>query len=263
MLSRARLTLAEPSFPPLLAGRIVVKGDSPRSLAIAGVEKGELGAGDLLWLQDAAQVELAIVLEPDDTLSKAIQMLPLAVAAAGDCLATLTPPQVGLHFRWPGTLLLNGAATGECTLSVPAGSTPDHVPKWMIAHLSLRFAFDDTVEPGTTPGITSLVEEGIEELSTVDVIESYSRHFLSLLDTWNNEGFSEIAQNWAGHLEGLDGPVDVLHPAGPMTGRTLGLDEDGNLLVKPADGGDTIALSLLDCIARHSPAEPNQQSSSQ
>ena len=104
------MTLAEPTFPPLLNGRLVVKGDSPGDLAIAGAQRGELGAGDTLWLQDTNQAELAIVLEPDDPLTRSAQMLPLAVAAAGDSLAALTPPQVGVQFRWPGTLLLNGAS---------------------------------------------------------------------------------------------------------------------------------------------------------
>jgi biotin-(acetyl-CoA carboxylase) ligase len=247
------LTFLEPTFPPLLDGRIVVRGDSPLALAIAGADAGELGAGDALWLQDTAQVELAIVLEPDDPLEKAAQMMPLAVAAAGDCLAALTPPQVGVHFRWPGTLLLNGAAAGTCSLTVPADCGLREVPKWMVLNFSLRFAFDETAEPGTTPGITSLAEEGGEELTTVDVIESYSRHFLSLLDTWSNDGFADIAQNWGGRTEGLEEATRISHPTGALTARVLGLDEDGNLLVRPADGGDTVALALIDCITRAKP----------
>lgn len=248
------MTLAEPTFPPLLNGRVVIKGDSPRDLAVRGAQKGELGAGDTLWLQDTEQAELAIVLEPDDPLSRSAQMLPLAVAAAGDALANLTPPQVGVQFRWPATLLLNGAAAGACSLTIPHDCQPGDTPAWMVLGFSLRFAFEEGHEPGTMPGITSLVEEGGEELTTIDVLDTFSRHFLSLLDTWMNDGFADAVQNWSGRVEGRSETVDVPHPTGAMSGRVLGLDEDGNLLVR-CDDGATAALALLDCLTPASPPE--------
>lgn len=245
------MTLAEPGFPPLLNGRVVIKGDDPTALAVAGTIENRLGAGDTLWVQDTSDVHLAIVLEPDDPLAKAAQMLPLAVAAAGDSLASLTPPQVGVSFRWPGTLLLNGAKAGTCHLTAPADCQPSDIPKWLVLSYWLRFAFDDTTEPGSTPGITSLVEEGGEELSTIDVMESYARHFLSLLDTWQHEGFAEIADNWRTRSEGLGEPVMIDHPTNKTVARVLGLDEDGNLLAKLATGdGPAISFKLLDCIER-------------
>jgi len=246
------LTLHEPTFPPLLSGRAVIKGEDPRALAVSGAASGELGAGDALWLQDTTRVELAIVLEPDDALTKAAQMLPLGMAAAGDCLATLAPPQVAVNYRWPGTILMNGGSAGDCTLTAPANCQPDEIPRWLVLALSLRFAFDDTNEPGTTPGITSLMEEGIEELTSADVIDSYSRHFLSLLDAWTNDGFSDVSENWAGRLEGLNETVTLEDKAAAIKVRTMGLDEDGNLLAKPTDGSNAIALELLECVERHS-----------
>ena len=248
------MTLAEPTFPPLLNGRVVIRGDEPRELAIAGAKRGELGAGDTLWLQDTTKAELAIVLEPDDPLTRSAQMLPLAVAAAGDCLATLTPPQVGVQCRWPARLLLNGADAGGCALTVPAACQPTDVPAWMVLHFTLRLVFDEAAEPGTTPGITSLAEEGGEELTTVDVLDSFSRHFLSLLDTWTNDGFGDVVQNWSTRVEGTDEPIEMPHPTGPVTARVLGLDEDGNLLVRQAGSERTTALSLLECLDRDGPS---------
>lgn len=238
-----------------MAGRAVIQDEDPTALAITGAQRGQLGAGDALWLQDETRVKLAIVLEPDDPLTKAAQMLPLGIAAAGDCLATLTPPQVAVNYRWPATLLLNGADTGHCSLIAPAalGAEPAAVPPWMVLSLNLLFAFDDRSEPGTSPGITALTEEGIADLTTIDVIESFTRHFLSQLDTWTNDGFSEVVSNWAGRLESVREAQMIAYPGGALEGQPLGLDEDGNLLVRPATGGDTIALSLIDYIELASP----------
>ena len=124
----------------------------------------------------------------------------------------------------------------------------------MVLSFSLRFAFDETAEPGTMPGITSLVEEGGEELTTIDVLDSYSRHFLSLLDAWSNDGFADAVQNWSGRAEGIDETIELQHPGRTVTARVLGLDEDGNLLVKN-DDGRTSALALLECLDRAPPAE--------
>jgi len=173
-------------------------------------------------------------------------MLPLGVAAAGDSLATLTPPQVGVQYRWPATLLLNGAAAGELRLIAPAHCQPEDMPAWLVLHYRLRHAFPEDLEPGAVPGITSLVEEGGDELTTADVLASFARHFLSHLDGWQSDGFQNTAQNWQSRLEGretADGDVNS-HPQG---GHPLGLDEDGNLLLKQAAGA-IIARPLIDCI---------------
>ncbi|MBU2531685.1 MAG: biotin/lipoate--protein ligase family protein [Alphaproteobacteria bacterium] len=242
------MTWIEPTFPPLLSGRVVIKGDDPEALAIEGAGSGELGAGDVLWLQDADAAHLAIVLEPDVALRTAAQMLPLAVAAAGDRLSSLTPPQVGVQFRWPATLLLNGAEAGACTLTASSCTAGD-VPRWMVVSFWLRMTFDEAAEPGNTPGLTSLGEEGGEELTITDVLDSFSRHFLSNLDSWQNDGLSSIAATWSNRVEGRSEPVMVNHPGTIISATVRGLDEDGNLLVAPADRGHTIALPLLDCVA--------------
>ncbi len=69
-----------------------------------------------------------------------------------------------------------------------------------------------------------------------------------------NDGFADTVQNWSGRLEGRSETVDVPHPDGAVNGRVLGLDEDGNLLVKGADGA-TIALALMACLDRAPSAE--------
>ncbi len=252
MSSRARLTWIEPSFPPLLSGRCVVKGDHPLQAAVEGAAAGQLGAGDTLWLQDDALVSLAIVLEPEVAMRKAAQMLPVAVVAAGDCIGALTPPQVAVHFRWPATLLVNGAVAGDCHLVAP-DLGPEHLADWLVLGVTMRLAFapdpgdGDGPEPGATPGITALAEEGCEDLTTGDVLESYSRHFLSWLDTWQSEGFGEVSDNWIGRAEHADAIGELHHPTGSLAARVLTMDEDGSLIVKP-EQGDARALALIECV---------------
>lgn len=240
--------MLEPEFPPLLSGRRIVEGQTALAGAVAGARNHSLGAGDVLWDDNPARVELAIVLEPDVPLVRAVQMLPLAMAAAGDCIGVLSPPQVGVMFRWPAALLVNGAQAGRVSL-MSDGSDRDAVPDWMVLGLDVRLHHEaDDVEPGHHRDITSLAEEGCDELTNVQLIESYTRHFLTWLNLWQDDGFRAVHGGFLDRLEGRDEPV-VLGAAAtgqePVT--VIGLDEDGNLLVRRQDGSTT-ALLLLDAL---------------
>ena len=72
-------------------------------------------------------------------------------------------------------------------------------------------------------------------------IESITRHILTWIDTWENEGFRPVHEMWCGRVE---------EPAGDAApGKDfLGLDDDGNLLV--AASGGAYARRLIDRIER-------------
>lgn len=243
--------MLEPEFPPLLTGRRIIEGQSVLAAAIAGARATSLGAGDVLWDDHPARVELAILLEPEVPLTGAAQMLPVAMAAAGDCIGVLSPPQVGVMFRWPGEILVNGASVGRISL-VSDRCRADAVPDWMVVHLTVRLQNEsDEVEPGYVTHMTSLSEEGGENLTNVQLIESYSRHFLTWLNLWQDDGFKAVHGGFLERLCGQDEPIQ-LDAAGDEPITVLGLDEDGNLLVRQADGA-TAALPLLDAVEMPAP----------
>ena len=199
--------LVEPSFPPLLSGRRAVPGHSALDGALEGVRRVELGAGDVIWTDSPDVVELAIVLEPDVVLARAAQMLPMTMVAAADCIGALAPPQVGVMLLWPNEIRVNGATVGHVDV-VAARCEPDAVPNWLVAGISLRFRFPEGMaEPGHNRRETALAEEGCEELSNVELVESFTRHFLTWLNNWQDEGFKPVHQSWLDRAEGRDEEV--------------------------------------------------------
>jgi BirA family transcriptional regulator, biotin operon repressor / biotin---[acetyl-CoA-carboxylase] ligase len=238
-------TTAEPDFPPLLTGRRILPGADPYAEAVAGVQTGELGAGDVLWDGNPTRVALAIVLEPEVPLAKAAQMLPLAMVAMADCVGALAPPQVAVMLRWPRTITVNGAAVGEIRAACDT-DVADHIPDWLVVSVDLRMRLaPDAAEPGRTPDRTTLADEGCEELTNLDVIGSFTRHFLTWLNNWQDEGLKAVQQNWLRLAEDRDGPRAVDGLAGTV--RITGMDEDGNLLVRN-DRGEELMLPLLASI---------------
>lgn len=233
----------DPTFPPLLKGHDVGENERAFERACAGAASGELCAGDLLWSRNQATVEVAIVLEPEVALETAVQILPVAMVAVGDCLGSITPPQVGVSFVWPNIVLVNGAPAGR-TRAAAAEAGEGVPPSRMVVGLELdHHPGPDDPEPGEAPDRTWLSEEGCAELTLAEIIESYSRHFLTWVNMWNDDGFKPVHDSWIFRAEHRDSETTVSLPDGEHTGTMVGLDENGNLLLKDADG--TIEKYLL------------------
>ena len=225
--------LPDPTFPPLLSGHDVPASEDAYDVACRRAEAGELGAGDVVWSRQADSVDVAIVLEPEVTMETAVQMLPLSMVAIGDCLGVLTPPQVGVTFTWPGDIRVNGAVAGHIKAAAAGPRDAGSVPPWMVLGLWLRHRRQDhEPEPGDVPDRTWLSEEGCEGLTRTQIIESYSRHFLTWLNDWNDDGFRSIHGSWLFRAEERDGDISVKVGGETISGAMQGLDDNGNLLVK-------------------------------
>lgn len=241
---------AEPRFPPLLSASAVSAPDTARAAAVRAAAAGRLGAGDVLWARNTAFAELAIVLEPEVTLERAQQMLPLVHVALGDALGLLAPPQLPITWRWPFAIEVNAAKAGEAFLDA-APCAPGAVPAWLVVGFSLRLLHDDrTHEPGETPDVTSLREEGAGDVERNALLEAFAGFFLTRLDTWTDRGFRPIHDEWLYRASGRESPITFPTPEGSLRGTLLGLDEAVGAIVKPIDGGPARVLALGHALAR-------------
>ncbi len=235
----------DPTFPPLLKGHDVPGTESAFETACDRAAAGELGAGDVVWSRDTSRIDVAIILEPEVSLETAVQMLPVSMTAIGDSLGVLTPPQVGVTFTWPGDVRVNGANAGTIRAASSGKREASATPDWMVLGLWLRHHREDNEpEPGDVPEQTWLSEEGCEELTRTEVIESYSRHFLTWLNTWNEDGFKSVHASWLFRAEERDAHIAVAIAGKTVSGLMQGLDDSGNLLIQC--DGSTRAVMLLD-----------------
>lgn len=242
--------LPDPVFPPLLTGHAVKSPQRPFEHACREAERGTLGAGDLVWSRNTARAECAIVLEPEVSLSSALQMSTLAQVALADCLGSLLPPAVAVHHRWPGTILINGGAAGEVKLAAPTRAG-DVVPDWLVVGMSLQLVHDDLDrEPGEMPNQTVLSEEGGAEISRTDILQSFSAYFLSWLNTWQDDGFRPIHNAWMPRAEGDGKAMHIELDGAERIVEVLGLDEEGDLVIKSVDGPARV-LPLRDHVVVH------------
>ena len=232
------MSLDDPQFPPLLTGHAAGKAGDPLLTAYTGIQEGKLGAGDIVWSRNLDRAVVAIILEPDVSLDAAVEMLPLSMVACGDCLGVLTPPQVSVTFHWPGTIKVNNGRVGGIRAAIDlAEDTPAQIPEWMIIETDIRLKHSERrFEPGQNPDITALSEEGCPDLTRTEFIESYSRHFLTWLNNWQEDGFKSVHDAWIFRTEDLNEDIEFKYGDHSHRQKFIGLDEHGNLLVRSRDG---------------------------
>jgi len=239
----------DPQFPPLLKG-VKVKGHPrPFDLAHQDAKSKKAQSGDFYWSPSTRFMECALVLEPETDTTRSLHMLFTAMVAFGDCFGALAPPEIGVFFRWPNLFILNDAIIGSARIALPQGVGDDEVPDWLVVGIKIELkGKDDDLSPGDTMGRTSLFEEGIADLTQRQMLESFSRHFLVWIHTWNEEGFKPVHESWHGRTEGQNKDILIERDGKSYAGKYLNLDEGGNLLLK-TPAGEMISLGVRDFVS--------------
>ncbi len=228
--------MSHPVFPPLLSGHPAKAGEDPFEKAQAMAALGCDG-GTVVYSIQADRLRVAIVFAPEVPLQDAIAMLPLCAVGFQNALGALAPPEVAVHLGWDGVICVNGATCG--TMKVAASSAEaGEIPNWLVVgwELALLSTSDD---PGETPDVTALYDEGCADVSATQLVESWSRHMLTWLNRWQEEGNAPLHAEWMGLLRGVGEPI-------ADSGVFLGTDERFGMLIR--EGADTQIRPLTELL---------------
>lgn len=219
----------DPTFPPLLKGEEVGRGQDPFAKAMALAALGT-DAGRLVWVRDASRLSAAVVLAPEEPLGRAVSVVFAVALGLGDALGALAPPEVAVHYLWPGGFKVNGADCGHMRAAASTAD-PDAVPDWLVVGVEIPYLPpEDDAEPGAHPDQTALALEGCGEVTPLRLLESWSRHMLVWINRWMDDGLQPLHAAWRDRAWGVGEAL-------PDGGVFMGLDELGGQLVKT--GGDT------------------------
>jgi hypothetical protein len=184
----------------------------------------ERGAGTLVWARRFDTVDCAVVLEPEESLAVARQVLFAGMNAAADALAVMAPPEKPLQFDWPDAIRFDAGLVGGGRLGWPAGCAEDARPDWLVFGLMLRVALSGTLPPGQTPP-AALMEEGFDDFDSAGFIGSFARHFMLALDEWATLGPASQPARWRRRGAWRDGDLKAAlrHPSwlGPVSQEIL------------------------------------------
>ncbi|WP_170421573.1 biotin/lipoate--protein ligase family protein [Ruegeria arenilitoris] len=228
--------MSEPVFPPLLTGHPVQGGEDPFDRAQAMAALG-CDAGTVVYSIQADRVRAAIVFAPEVALQDAMAMLPLCAVGFQNALGALAPPEVAVHLGWEGLICVNGAKCGVFRVAA-SGTDPQAEPDWLIVGWELAL-LQTSDAPGENPDVTALYDEGCADVSATQLVESWSRHMLTWLNRWQEEGNAPVHGEWMGLLRGVGEPFGE-------TGVFLGTDERFGMLIR--QGSDTQLRPLTELL---------------
>ena len=234
-----------PTLPSLLTGHALLLEEDSFETACQLASGQQAGAGDIYWRVDDFHVDLAIVLEPENKSTKACQILPVALDALGNSLATLAPPKVAITYDWPNLVRANGAQVAKARSAISTLDV-DKVPDRLVIGFSIRLHHNPSdEEPGANPELTTLGEEGCPDLTSNELIESLCRHLLAAIDGWQNDGLSSYQRMWGLRIEPANEARQFQLNDDMVTGKPTGIDDNGNLLIE-LPGGKTKTLFLAN-----------------
>ena len=235
--------MSDPRLPPLYR-LTVVEPDSDAFARALDLTAGPAEDGTIVWSRRPDRLDSAVFFRPEAPLIEALPVIYSVALGLGDAIGALAPPIVAVHFRWPDRIEVNGTLAGGLRAGWGGGTAEDASP-WLVVGVGLLVAGAAADAERTT-----LQEEGCPEVTTVDLLESFGRHALAWINRWQADGFAPVRGAWLSRAAGLDGEGALELGDGPVAGRFVGLDEQGNLLLMI--DGRTRTVSLADALVRPS-----------
>ena len=215
--------------PPYQAVRLREFGDA---FAHAATLAPQRGAGTLVYVGRFDVAEFAVVLEPAEALVRARRVFYAGMGALADAIAAAAPPETAIHIEWPDALYVNWGLVGGGRLAWPNGTDEANVPAWLVFGATIRTAWNKGIDPGLTPELTALDEEGFAEVTSKQIVESFARNFMQALDVWQESGFAIAVKPY---LERLAHERQ----------QSCAIDENGDLMVQLESGGTNERQVLL------------------
>ncbi|HSF94074.1 MAG TPA: biotin/lipoate--protein ligase family protein [Thermohalobaculum sp.] len=225
-----------PSFPPLLRGEETLPGMDPFAKAVASAALGA-DPGLVCWARDAGALRAALVLAPEEPLERAIGAVFAVALGLGDALGALAPPEVAVHYVWPGGIKVNGADCGRLRAAA-ATSDPRAEPDWLVVGVEIPYLPQSGDDPGRRPDQTCLAEEGCIEVTPLKLLESWARHTLVWIHRFLDDGFAPLHAAWRERAWEMGSEL-------PEGGLFVGIDELGGMLVKTARTTELRPLTAL------------------
>jgi len=216
--------------------------DEARRLAEEGAEEGTLvwareqtagrGRRGRNWHSPRGNLYFTLLLRPECSAAQAAQISFVAAVALGEAIGTVSPP-IEVTYKWPNDVLLQGSKVAGILLESRAA--PDGGLDYLLLGCGVNVAH---FPPDRELQATAMHFEGVpKEVTPDELLEAFSRHFLSRISRWVEDGFEPIRRVWLRHAQGLGEEIEVRLLQETLKGRFRDLDPEGYLLLEMEGGG--------------------------
>lgn len=214
--------------------RLAAQGEAGGLWIWAGAQRSGRGRAGRNWTSPTGNLYASLLLRPEVPLATAAQLSLLAGIAVHDTIAALAAPgaiQPPLQLKWPNDVLAGDAKLGGILLESTGGTGGDAPAVVIGIGLNLAHAPADIGRPAI-----SLASLGIAvtPAGALTVLASSLARWLAAWD--EGRRFTEIRQAWLTRAQPQGAAIAVRQGARLITGRFLGIDEGGALLLQTEAG---------------------------
>lgn len=231
------------SFPPLFHGEALSGRADPFVKACSRALMG-CDSGLVVYNLSADHLAAAIVFAPELPLDEAMPILIACEIGFQNALGALAPPEVAVHFSWPGDIKINGAGCGRMRVAASEGKLGDDL-EWIVVGLEIPLLPPNETAPGAQANLTCLYEEGCAEVDPQRLLEAWTRHTLVWINRWSSEGLRPLNAEWRGLVDKIGDNVDYSINRETYSGLFMGVDEQFGMLLRQDDDTRLIKLSTV------------------
>ena len=215
-----------------LAKKLADQGAPEGTLVVADEQTGGKGRRGRAWCTPkGSAIAMTIVLRPDirpELASMVTLVMGLSVAKA---IGSLYPVSVGI--KWPNDVVVNGKKICGILTEMSAEMTGIH-------YLVIGTGINTNVEefPEEIQSVAaSLIKELGEKVNRAELIAACLKYFEEYYEKYIAAGnLAPLKEDYEALLLNRNNKVRVLEPNHEYTGLSLGINEDGELLVEKEDG---------------------------
>lgn len=215
------------------AMQLAREGASEGTVVVADTQSGGKGRLGRAWVSPAGvNLYCSTILRPSVPAEFAPQMNLVAAVAVAEAIVEvcgITPT-----IKWPNDVLLKGKKVCGILSEMQTSQTSEDTLKAIVVGIGVnlnvrRDAFPEELREKASSVLLStgeLVERGVFAASLLTHLEQ--SYFL-----WAQEGFTVLRAAWERYASDLIGKhIAVAAPERVVSGRVLGIDTDGALLVR-------------------------------
>jgi BirA family biotin operon repressor/biotin-[acetyl-CoA-carboxylase] ligase len=224
------------------AFRLGSAGAPEGTALIANSQSTGKGRMQRVWHSPAgSNIYTSIILRPEITPARAPQISILAGVAVADVLESYCPDRIKL--KWPNDVLINGKKV--CGILSQMKTIVSEVD-FIVLGIGINVNISYNEFPKEICNIaTSLAIETGREISRQELIISLYENLAKWYKQLLQDGFGRIKEKWLSISPMIGQTVQVMFQEEAVSGKAIGLDEDGSLILL-APGNKEFKVSAGD-----------------
>lgn len=208
------------------AKRLAVDHAPHGTIIFAKSQKQGHGRRGRTWVSEPGNLFCSIILKPDCPLGEASQLSFVMAVSVANALDQISVGAIKSQCKWPNDVLIDGKKVSGILLE-----TIQHQNQQLdgiIAGVGINVMHHPSEKEFRA---TSLIAEGVNEVTAESVLESLSDHFARWYAIWRTEGFQTIRYAWLDKAFGVGDTVKVQLASSTYSGVFESLDPNGAMIL--------------------------------